>query len=373
MKVKIIIACLLMILATGFAYAKDIHVPGDFDKIQDALDAALPGDRVLVDTGTYEENITLISGVELLGAGADVTTIMASTGTVVTAENIGFRAKISGFTIDGVDKSGSEEHGIYCNNSSPTLSSVTITNTGGVGIYCWDKVSSTISNVTITNTGRIGIYCGASSYPTVSNVTITNTGESGILCSTSSPTISNVTITGAKSDGISCQSLSEPKIRGSVISQNFLNGIGIYTDSLPDIGTEAEPGGNSIFDNEFFDVSNGNPTEVKAELNWWGECPPNPAYFSGKVDYDPWLCTSINGHVTDPEGNPIKWAFVIAINADTKDKYKAFTKGDGYYEIPDLPFGTYWVICIKKGYKTGIKKVEVPPGEAYFVLTPNPE
>ena len=37
MKVKVIIACLLMILATGFAYAKDIHVPGDFDKIQDAF------------------------------------------------------------------------------------------------------------------------------------------------------------------------------------------------------------------------------------------------------------------------------------------------------------------------------------------------
>jgi len=345
-KIKIIIACLLMILAIKSAYAKDWRVPGDCDKIQECLDKARPGDRVLVAAGTYEENITLKSGVELLGAGEDFTYIVASTGTVVTASEDVSPPKIDGFTIDGVDKSGS--YGIYCYSSSPT-----------------------ISNVTITNAEDDGIWCDSSS-PTISDVTITNTGDDGIYCDSSSPTVSNVTITYAEGDGIYCSGSSNPKIRGSLISQNFSDGIDIDSSSLPDLGTEAEPGGNSIFDNEIFDVLNQNPTEVKAELNWWGECPPNPEYFYGKVDYDPWLCF-INGHVTDPEGNPIKWAFVIAINADTKEKDKDFTDENGYYEIPDLPDGTYWVLCIKKGYKTGIKKVEVPPGEADFELIPKPE
>ena len=59
--------------------------------------------------------------------------------------------------------------------------------------------------------------------------------------------------------------------------------------SLPDLGTETEPGGNSIFNNGNYDVRNQNTTEVKAELNWWGQSPPNPAFFGGKVDYTPWL------------------------------------------------------------------------------------
>jgi hypothetical protein len=83
---------------------------------------------------------------------------------------------------------------------------------------------------------------------------------------------------------------------------------------------------------------------------------------------------SIYGTVTDKiTGNPIKFAFVIAINAETKEKYKDFTDKNGDYEIPDLPAGTYLVLCIAKGYKAGIKKVEVPPGEADFELIPKLE
>jgi hypothetical protein len=85
---------------------------------------------------------------------------------------------------------------------------------------------------------------------------------------------------------------------------------------------------------------------------------------------------SINGRVTDLESNPIKSAFLIAINADNKNKYKAFSDTDGYYEIPELPAGMYWIICIKKGYKAGIKKAEVITGEVTnvsFMLTPKQE
>ncbi|MBI1924398.1 right-handed parallel beta-helix repeat-containing protein [Candidatus Poribacteria bacterium] len=386
-----ILAGVLVFLVATISQAKDIKVPGDFAKIQDALDAALIGDRILVAAGTYEENITLKSGVELLGAGADVTKIKVSKGTVITAEGVGFRTKISGFTIDGVDKSGSEDKGIsFKNSSSPTISHMTITNTGGNGISCdsnstptidnvtitntgQDGISgnTTISDVTITNTGQDGISGGATishvtitntrrngiygSYSagtisdvtitntgedgiynvatishvtitdakgngisgfsrtisdvtitntglngisgfshTISDVTITNTGEDGISC-LSSPTISHVTITHAKGNGIHTWSdvpsgsFSKPKIRRSIISQNSFNGIKIEIYAMADLGTEAEPGGNSIFNNGNFDVLNPNPTEVKAEGNWWGEAPPNPAFFSGLVDYDPWL------------------------------------------------------------------------------------
>jgi hypothetical protein len=68
---------------------------------------------------------------------------------------------------------------------------------------------------------------------------------------------------------------------------------------------------------------------------------------------------SINGHVTNLAGNPIKWAIVIAINIGTKEKTWDVTNADGYYEILELPPGMYLLIVIKSGYKAGIAKVEV--------------
>ena len=82
----------------------------------------------------------------------------------------------------------------------------------------------------------------------------------------------------------------------------------------------------------------------------------------------------INGHVTDPEGNPLSGAWVIATNIDTQEKTRVRTDGDGFFVIPDLDPGTYRLVCIKRGYTLGIqRKVEAPPNEKTtvdFVLEP---
>lgn len=52
-----------------------LNVPADFPSIQDAIDAASPGDTVFVEAGTYHENLKLAPNILLLGAGPDVTTL----------------------------------------------------------------------------------------------------------------------------------------------------------------------------------------------------------------------------------------------------------------------------------------------------------
>ncbi len=44
-----------------------IHVPADYPTIQGAIDAALPGDTIIVDSGTYHENVLVNKNVKLLG------------------------------------------------------------------------------------------------------------------------------------------------------------------------------------------------------------------------------------------------------------------------------------------------------------------
>lgn len=86
---------------------------------------------------------------------------------------------------------------------------------------------------------------------------------------------------------------------------------------------------------------------------------------------------TIDGKVKDAvTGKPVPEATVIAINADSKEKARVATDANGYYKIPDLEPGAYYVLCIKKGYKAGIKKAEVVAGSVTtvdFSLSPKTE
>lgn len=82
-----------------------LHVPQDFGTIQEAVDAAQPGDTVLVAPGTYTESIRLRSGVALMGSGAAVTTLDAQ-GVARTLVDFtdATGVTISGFTFKNVGR-----------------------------------------------------------------------------------------------------------------------------------------------------------------------------------------------------------------------------------------------------------------------------
>ena len=63
------------------SYSATLLVPSVYSNIQDAIDAANPGDEVLVDDGTYQENILIEKDIILRSVnGADHTTIDGSLG-----------------------------------------------------------------------------------------------------------------------------------------------------------------------------------------------------------------------------------------------------------------------------------------------------
>ena len=207
---------IIFILAFGnVTKAAILHVPGDFEAIQDAIDNALTDDTVLVDPGTYFENINF-KGKSILVISRDgpETTIIdgGNIDSVVTFNSgEGLSSILGGFTItNGRALSGG---GIYIGNSSPTITgNKIIGNEGadGVGIavlYASPLIELNIVSDNIRTFGSGGM------------------GGGGILLAWSSGTqvldnvISN-NITSADGGGICMFMAGDVVIRGNTISGN---------------------------------------------------------------------------------------------------------------------------------------------------------
>jgi len=74
---------LLLLVAAASLIADTINVPGDYARIQEAIDAALGGDTVLVAPGTYEERI------DFKGKSVTVQSEHGPEVTVIDAEYLG--------------------------------------------------------------------------------------------------------------------------------------------------------------------------------------------------------------------------------------------------------------------------------------------
>ena len=254
---KTLILIFVLLVVTTCLYSTIINVPADQPTIQAGVDAAADTDTVLVQPGTYVDNINyngkLITVASLFLTTQDTTYISQTiidgnqNGSVVKFESgEDLTAVLIGFTI----QNGYASYvggGIYCSFSSPSLENVTITDNhvdwwgyGGGGIICIGS-SPSLENVTITgNSGYSyggGICCIYSSSPSLENVTITGNSAGyggGISCEeNSSPSLVNVTITGNSASyggGICCLFNSSPSLQNITITGNsgYYYGGGIY-------------------------------------------------------------------------------------------------------------------------------------------------
>jgi hypothetical protein len=63
---------------------------------------------------------------------------------------------------------------------------------------------------------------------------------------------------------------------------------------------------------------------------------------------------SIVGVVTDPSGAAVAGSPVIATNVETGVVSKTTTTSIGYYQFPELPFGTYTVAVEQRGFQRAV-------------------
>jgi predicted outer membrane repeat protein len=256
-----------------------INIPADYPTIQQGIDASVDGDTVLIQPGTYVENVNfnghnIVLGSLFLTTG-DTSYISQtvidgdSSGSVVTIDSGEDTMTIlTGFTI----RNGYNEWqggGIYCRQSKPTITNNLITSNlspNGSGIYCQDAGPILVENVIIGNSTSLfggeggGIKCLGDSTPVITNNYIGGNQAvdgGGISCDGNAIILGNDIIGNVAmgfeymgfSGGISC-SHSSAVIAGNTISENSAGrggGIGCYF-SDPSIlnnvfhGNQALPG-----------------------------------------------------------------------------------------------------------------------------------
>jgi len=231
------------------AVASDLHVPLEYATIQQAIDNAEPGDRVVVHPGIYTELDIVFGGkaIEVTGLAPDDPAVVSATRVDALRQGVVFRfasddesgSVLRGLTITGGawNLGSAAGGGIYVADSSPTIDRCVIEASRGSGIRCEGASPQLIGLTVQGNEARFGagIHCNASA-PLIDGCGITGNalrgygGGGGIYCGEqSAPTISDCSVTdnsyvyylldGGPGGGICCDA-SSPRISDCWIADN---------------------------------------------------------------------------------------------------------------------------------------------------------
>ena len=221
---KLILVCLVCLLSSNLSFSEVHNVPDDFETIQAAIDASSDEDEIRVSAGRYEEILTIINlDVDIIGNPEDPSSVVidgAQSGVVITySGDVDNNTILDGFTITGGEDDQRSAGGIRCNNTSPILRNLIVTeNIGarGGGILVEDG-NPAIRDVLITNNNSAGYGGGIT------------------LMGAASPVMNNLMIRNNESvnrgGGLASFSRGRPELHGSEISNNNSdnNGGGLFS------------------------------------------------------------------------------------------------------------------------------------------------
>jgi nitrous oxidase accessory protein NosD len=169
------LACTVAIIGAVFGAAPPVaaadqmtHVVFPGQSIQRAVDAAEPGDTVLVTPGTYRESITVSKpGITLSGMGR-ATVIQPGT------EKAGNRCAEAG---NGICVMGTKEHDV----ERVTIASLTVTGFTSTGVFAMATDGLTVRNVTAVKNGVWGIAQERSAHGVFRKNTARDNGDAGLF------------------------------------------------------------------------------------------------------------------------------------------------------------------------------------------------
>ena len=210
--------------------------PGNYTRIQDAIDNASDGDMVFVFAGLYKENVYVNKSLNLIGENRE-TTIVDANGINSTVVLRASGITINGFTIQhsGINLNHA---GIKIEQDVPPVNNIYVKNNiikeNWHAIFTYNSWNNTFSNNLIKDNMEHGIY----SYNQMCNTTIANNSIEG------------------NTFGIFLYGASNNFIRDNKIEGNYASGIYLWASD-----------GNTIISNYIADNENGITVEDSSHHN----------------------------------------------------------------------------------------------------------
>jgi len=369
-KIFSILFALVLVVSLGLAstapvLADVIDVPGDYDTIQEAIDAASDDDTIVVAAGLYEENVEIDKSLTLQGAqaGIDARTRSGDETIIEPDEGTGIRiitAADDVVVIDGLTVQNAE-HGIATPEPTMaadiTVKNVRVLNPSEFGIsptftltttveYCYVEGAVQAINAgalvpfeptvaTFRNNEIVNSQFGFTGYlkdsliegNLVRDFATEGIGISGQFLNTE---IRNNTVTGyVEGSGMTFEEhygrdLSENvNVEGNTFTGNDL---GIYVFDTQTTLTGITVNFNNIDDNSRYGVWNQGGETLNATKNWWGDAggpsgrgPGDGDAVSTKVLYSPWLGAELGTE-------PMTWG--VDTTSSIQDAIDAAASGD---------------------------------------------
>lgn len=297
-----------------------------------ALSIAQAGDTIIVDSGTYEEQLTIDKGITIIGAGQELTSVLKPTVTV---------APPGPFTEQGVIQTEQNIGDVFIENMSITggtdITPVIMQSGGGVkdcklqngnqGVFI--RIESAIKTTVVENNIISAEYIGV------------NFQGSGLTASLINNTISvaNQGFSAGIFTGLDFGPITQLTVTGNSIS-NYAT-YGFLANSINSNITQ-----NSIVGNGPAFSTN---TLLQATCNWYGSSDAEiiKSKIVGNVNYGPWL---VNGTDNDPAtlgfqavpdsctGRQNK--FYVNDNSQTGDLFTTAVGNDANNGFSTTPFAT---------------------------------
>jgi parallel beta-helix repeat protein len=233
-----------------------------FSRIQDAINAAQPGDTIEIKAGTYEENLTVTKSVKLIGEGRDVVTIKgAQPGKPGIAIAGDIEVTLAGLTVAETllaSPKNFQEDGVRVTRSVKlTLTQVRLLKNGDSGLELRDRSQAAVTDSEFIGNGNngIGLFDSAQILVTNSKIIMNGSGladnfNNGLSAvGRNKVTLQQSEISGNTNEGVFLGQDVEATLIGNTITKNKMNGI-VLLDAVT-----AELKENSIRENNFWGVT----------------------------------------------------------------------------------------------------------------------